>query len=230
MASLTHVMFLLLYSYQHGLDTLHDLSELSRYVTSIDLNANEVLPWEDETHHGLFFIEYGQLRIEHNNSDPYTTTTLNNRTFPATRGNHPAAAASAAAASASAVLTIGHLNARSAGALLKAAPHVTTTTSIRGLGDLTEQNFRLARVGPGWVVGMIEECSGLRRSGVYVSVNCCRLHHLPYESMKEIESSDPRLMMNLYKLMSSVSLKRQEMTIGQLAQFVSIMNSPTAKY
>jgi hypothetical protein len=118
------------------LDTLNDLSELSRYVTTIDLNSNEVLPWEDETHHGLFFIEYGQLRIEHN-SDHYTTN------------KHTSAATSAAANSS--VLTIGHLNARSAGAVLNAA-HATTTTSIRGVGDLTEQNFRLARVGPGWVV------------------------------------------------------------------------------
>lgn len=45
--------------------------------------------------------------------------------------------------------------------------------------------------------------------------------------MKDIEKTNPTLMMNLYKLMSSVSLKRQEMTIGQLAQFVSIMNSPS---
>lgn len=45
--------------------------------------------------------------------------------------------------------------------------------------------------------------------------------------MKQIEKSNPKLMMNLYKLMSSVSLKRQEMTIAQLAQFVSIMNSPS---
>jgi hypothetical protein len=45
--------------------------------------------------------------------------------------------------------------------------------------------------------------------------------------MKHIEQSDPKLMMNLYKLMSNVSLKRQEMTIGQLAQFVSIMHSPS---
>ena len=47
--------------------------------------------------------------------------------------------------------------------------------------------------------------------------------------MKQIEKSDPKLMMNLYKLMSSVSLKRQELTIGQLSQFVSIMQSPSPK-
>ena len=58
-------------------------------------------------------------------------------------------------------------------------------------------------------------------------VTPCRLHHLHYNSMKQIEQSNPKLMMNLYKLMSSVSLKRQEMTIAQLAQFVSIMNPPS---
>jgi hypothetical protein len=56
-------------------------------------------------------------------------------------------------------------------------------------------------------------------------VSPCRLHHLHYESMKHIEKTNPTLMMKLYKLMSNLSIKRQEMTIGQLNQFVNIMHS-----
>lgn len=200
---------------QHGLDTSHELSGLSDYMSTVELKAGEVLPWENQTHHGLFFIEYGQLRIEH--SSDYASSAAHQKTFPSPRSlSSPSRYNNQD--------SIGHLNARS-GTLGRQA--ALWKQKAKGPTELTEQSFRLARIGPGWVVGMIEECSGMRRAGVYVCVTPCRLHHLHKESMKQIEKSNPKLMMNLYKLMSSVSLKRQEMTIAQLAQFVSIMNSPS---
>lgn len=141
---------------QHGLDTLNELSELSRYLSPIELNTGEVLPWVNQTHHGLYFIEYGQLRIEH--SADYTTTAANQNTFPSPRQVN-------ALASSLNQDSIGHLNARS-GTLGREA--ALFKRKAKGPTEMTEQSFRLARIGPGWVVGMIEECSGMRRSGVYV--------------------------------------------------------------
>ncbi|CAB9515416.1 solute carrier family 26 [Seminavis robusta] len=200
---------------QHGLDTAHELKALSQYMKPMDLKANEVLHWENEIHHGLFFIEYGQLRIEH--GADYTISPSHQKTFPRIHEASPVV-------NPLSNNSLGHLSARSGPWGLQSA---LLKNSMRGQSEMTEQNFRLARIGPGWVVGMIEECSGMRRAGVYVCDSPCRLHHLQYDSMKHIEQSDPKLMMNLYKLMSNVSLKRQEMTIGQLAQFVAIIQSPS---
>ncbi|CAB9515417.1 solute carrier family 26 [Seminavis robusta] len=200
---------------QHGLDTAHELKALSQYMKPMDLKANEVLHWENEIHHGLFFIEYGQLRIEH--GADYTISPSHQKTFPRIHEASPVV-------NPLSNNSLGHLSARSGPWGLQSA---LLKNSMRGQSEMTEQNFRLARIGPGWVVGMIEECSGMRRAGVYVCDSPCRVHHLQYDSMKHIEQSDPKLMMNLYKLMSNVSLKRQELTIRQLAQFVAIIQSPS---
>lgn len=201
---------------QHGLNTLHELSELWKYTTILDLEANQLLPWENQTHHGLFFIEFGQLRIVH--SSDYATTQAIQPTFPSPRQ------ASVVPPSYHNQNSIGQWNARS-----ETLGRQTALQKQNGKGPLetNEQSFRLARVGPGWVVGTIEECSGLRQVGAHVAVTPCRLHHLHKESMKHIEKSNPSLALEIYKLMSWVANRRQEMTIAQLAQFVNIMNAPS---
>ena len=126
----------------------------------IEMDSNQILPWGDETHHGLFFIEYGQLRIEHNSD--YTV----NKTFPSRRVTLNVSAASRPGGyDPLSNASIGQLNAR-AGTQVRQAPIWDNTNDRK---DFTEQQFRLARIGPGWVVGMIEECSGMRRAGVYIS-------------------------------------------------------------
>lgn len=42
------------------MNTEHELKELSQYMTPMDLKANESLHLDDGSHHGLFFIEFGQ--------------------------------------------------------------------------------------------------------------------------------------------------------------------------
>lgn len=138
------------------------------------MGPNEVLPWENETHHGLFFIEFGMLRIEH--SADYTT----NKTFPSRFPNHHRQRASVASAAVNPLsnTSIGHLNARS-GTMGRQS---NMWKNAKGRIEPMEQNFRLARIGPGWVVGMIEKCSGMRRAGVYVAgtciVSCVQIHPL----------------------------------------------------
>lgn len=92
--------------------------------------------------------------------------------------------------------------------------------------DGSSQTFRLARIGPGWVAGTLEYVSGMRNSGDHVAVTDCRLHHLPYSRLQEIEKSNPSLVLSLYKLLSYLMARRQEATIGQLATLHSIMTSP----
>lgn len=129
-------------------------------MVPIELDANQILPWGETSHHGLYFIEYGQLRLEHNSD--YTM----NKTFPSRQSPAKCAALSPGGLNPLPNASISHLNARS------------STISRLGASQqkanepediLTEQQFRLARIGPGWVIGMIEECSGMRRAGVYVS-------------------------------------------------------------
>ena len=92
------------------------------------------------------------------------------------------------------------------------------------------QSFRVARIGPGWVAGTLEAVSGLRRQGEYIAVTHCRLHHLPYSKVETIEKENPRLVLDLYKLLSYLMARRQEGTIGQLATLHSIMTSPAHKH
>jgi len=84
-----------------------------------------------------------------------------------------------------------------------------------------------ARFGPGWVVGAIEGASGgMRNPGVHIAVTPCRLHHLPYSNIEQVETENPSLVLHLFKMMSLLSARRQEVTIDQLATLHSIINSP----
>lgn len=89
-----------------------------------------------------------------------------------------------------------------------------------------QPTFRLARIGPGWVAGTMEYVSGIRHAGDHVAITDCRLHHLPYSRLQEIEKENPALVLSLYKLLSFLMARRQEATIGQLATLHSIMTSP----
>jgi CRP-like cAMP-binding protein len=95
--------------------------------------------------------------------------------------------------------------------------------------DTSNQRFRLARIGPGWVLGSIEAVSGTQHPGSHVAVTDCRLHYISYKKIEEIEESNPRLALKLQKLISYLMAKRQEITIGQLATLHSIMGSTAQK-
>jgi len=92
------------------------------------------------------------------------------------------------------------------------------------------QTFRLARVGPGFVVGGIELSTGLRNPGLHIAITKCRLHHLPYDKMTEIEENNPALMLNLYKLLAHLIAYREQKAVDQLTTMHSIMDAdPIAK-
>jgi anti-anti-sigma regulatory factor/CRP-like cAMP-binding protein len=88
------------------------------------------------------------------------------------------------------------------------------------------RTFRLARIGPGWIAGTLEAVSGRQRPGKHVAVTHCRLHHLSFTKIAEVEKTNPALVLHLYKLLAYMMARRQEATIGQLATLHSIMTSP----
>jgi len=118
--------------------------------------------------------------------------------------------------------SLGHLHARSRSV-------ANMDTLLKGMSTrnmrLGKSKFRLARIGPGFVVGVIEASTGLRNIGVHVAVTDCRLYHLSYDKMREIEDTDPGLILNLYKLLAHLSARREEIAIEQLSTLHTIMTS-----
>jgi len=90
----------------------------------------------------------------------------------------------------------------------------------------TAPSFRLARVGPGWVLGDHEALSGDPTPGTTVAVDHVRLHYISYSNIEKIEAEQPVLVLNLIKLLSKLHARRSEVTIGQLATLHSIMAAP----
>lgn len=100
------------------------------------------------------------------------------------------------------------------------------STILQASRNADAQTFRLARIGPGWIAGTLEAVSGRQRPGQHVAVTHCRLHHLPFSKIGQVEKTQPALVLHLYKLMAYTMARRQEATIGQLATLHSIMTSP----
>ena len=88
-----------------------------------------------------------------------------------------------------------------------------------------ERSLNLARIGPGAVVGALESFTQTPDPGVHIAVTPCRLHQLTYNSIEKLEYEDPGLTLQLYKMMSLLSARRQQSTINQLITLQSIMTS-----
>jgi len=89
-----------------------------------------------------------------------------------------------------------------------------------------KQAFRLARIGPGWILGEHEALSGLVSSGATATaVDYCRLHFISYSTLEELEKEKPMLILQLYKLLSKQEALRSELAIGQLATMHKIMSA-----
>eukprot|EP00551_Chaetoceros_affinis_P009095 CAMPEP_0203679028 /NCGR_PEP_ID=MMETSP0090-20130426/34041_1 /ASSEMBLY_ACC=CAM_ASM_001088 /TAXON_ID=426623 /ORGANISM="Chaetoceros affinis, Strain CCMP159" /LENGTH=703 /DNA_ID=CAMNT_0050546511 /DNA_START=230 /DNA_END=2341 /DNA_ORIENTATION=- len=195
---------------QHHMSVASKLIELAPYTELVNLQQGESL---DEQGSGLFFIEHGILRVERNAGN--TTKAMRQR------DNLLYATPRISESNSS----IGHLRVRTAtigkeSALLKHA---------RTVNEFSEQShtIRLARIGPGFVVGSLEVAlsSFNYRHGTHTAVTPCRLHLLSHEAVREIEHENPSLAIEIYKMMSQLSAKRQASTIDQLGTLQSIMES-----
>ena len=200
---------------QHGLHTADELASLSVYTKSVDLKPGEVLLRRN----GLYFIETGLMRVQ-SSASGYTSTT--NTVSQSQSVSTPLVEPSLA--------SIGHLNARSSTIGRQTALWKAQKSDLENHPERTEQTFRLARIGQGWILGSIEMAThGMKRPGAHVASSPCRLHFLPAEAVHRAETENPIAVMHLYKLLAFLATKRQEVTIEQLGQFVHILNSPTPR-
>ena len=76
------------------------------------------------------------------------------------------------------------------------------------------------------VCGTIENASGVRPQGVTIAVTQCRLHHLPFSKLAELEDKNPLLVLKLYKMLSHLMARKEEITVGHLSTLHTIMSSP----
>ena len=152
---------------------------------------------------GLFFIEVGILKVERNRGQ---------KAF--RRGG-------------SSELSVGSEASpeEKEGALRDISEKTISETFRDTSGKTDSETFRLARLGEGWVVGTMEFFHH-ERDGFEVALDDCKLHHLPFSKIRQVEKEDPGLVLELYKLLSYLMAERQEATIGQLATLHSIMSSP----
>lgn len=96
----------------------------------------------------------------------------------------------------------------------------------KSAGMIREQRtVRLARLKPGFVIGALNDPSLLHSSGDHVAVTPCRLHHISQSEIAKLEESNPRIVLELFKMMSTLQARKQEMTISQLTTMTAIMTS-----
>jgi len=213
---------------QHGLNTREDLAELASMTTLVELDAGDVLVRDSRP--GLYFVESGLLRVQWSTAN--TTRhlahpgygTINRLNAGQDPTNRPTAVPESQ-------VSIGHLNARSVTAgreMLKLKEQHYQQAAHHHANE--QQSFRLARIGQGWIIGTIEASNGMKKPGIHVAMSPCRLHHLPESAIQQLqEAKNPRLAMNLYRVLSHLSTKRQEMTIEHLGQHLRILNSPVPR-
>jgi len=155
---------------QNGTDYSEILEGAFRgYVRPLELKKGENIYdkarmlWEGggDVERGLFFIEYGQLSCIR---DPYQSTRSSSLRRRSTASGHGGG---------------GVMNNNSVGAL-----DARGETAMRRRGEWINRGeketltFRLARLGPGWVVGAREVACGLKFTGTYEAMSDTRLFYL----------------------------------------------------
>jgi hypothetical protein len=193
------------YPEQHGLDYASILKDLHSYVKEVVLQPGES---NDGLERGLFFIEEGIMKIERSSE----ATLSRSRQAPSGIFQLNSTLKMDAG-----VGSIGRNN-----AILKAL----------GTNGKNVHHFRVARVGPGWITGLHEALGaggGESSRRNFQAMTRCKLHHLPYRIISELEAEKPFVLLTLYKLLAFLLAKRQESTITQLGTLHSIMTSQAQK-
>ncbi|KAG7357640.1 cyclic nucleotide-binding protein [Nitzschia inconspicua] len=200
---------------EHGENFALELVGLQEYTTAIELETGEFLYEDGQSkglERGLFFIESGVLKVEHSTDQTYTRGTQGSMRTTTTTTTPSSSSSSLGRFIGSNSNTITKIQQLS----LEENP----LSSVAG-----GPTFRLARIGVGWVAGTMEFFH-MKRPGNQVAVDHCKLHHLPFSKIQDVETNNPHLALTLYKLLSYLMARRQEATIGQLATLHSIMTSP----
>lgn len=76
------------------------------------------------------------------------------------------------------------------------------------------------------VIGTLENFSGVRSPGVFTALTRCRLHLLPFSKLQDLEERDPILILRLYKMLSHLMARKEEITAEHLSTLHTIISSP----
>ena len=207
---------------QHGLQAATELVGFREYTHPVNLDPGDILILDGDWGHGLYFVETGLLRVQRSENNNNMSMNMSNMVWKgphALEANNPTVGSDPTA-------SIGRMHARS---MTIGRETALWKLQQRGRPFHNEQGYRLARIGQGWIIGSIEVSNGMQIHGIHVAMSKCRLHHLPYTAIKEAEENNPTLAMNLYKVLSHLATKRQEMTIEQLGQHLRILNNPVPR-
>jgi hypothetical protein len=95
---------------------------------------------------------------------------------------------------------------------------------------LKHRTFQLSRLGPGWLIGATELCSGFRSMGQFVVQSPqCRVHFLPFRIISSLETENPILGLKLVQLAAAVVADRYDRSKEQLAHLIDTVYSPPIK-
>ena len=95
---------------------------------------------------------------------------------------------------------------------------------------LTHRNFQLGTIGPGWLVGANELCSGYRSLGTFiVDSDVCYLHFLPFRIVYELEETHPVVALNIFRLSSILLADRLDRTREQLSHMFDTVYGPATR-
>jgi len=95
---------------------------------------------------------------------------------------------------------------------------------------LKHRTFQLSRLGPGWLVGATELCSGFRSMGQFVVQSPeCKAHFLPFRVISTLEKENPILGLKLVQLAAAVVADRYDRSKEQLAHLIDTVYSPPIK-
>lgn len=190
-------------------DAASEIINLKKHITTVTINAGQSLFDDSATDYdgvvgkddrGIFFIEHGILKIQKDSNSSLT------------RNSHGA------------LRSLSSLKARSPSRANSYAKLKQRKKNIT-LAQRDTHTFRLARIGPGWIVGSIEAFTGMKNPGIHIAVTKCRLHHLPYTKLQEIEENEPVMALKVLKLLALLLARRQDITVEQMSTLHVIMTS-----
>jgi len=145
--------------FQHKTSFSESLKDLERFTQIIELDLGEALYEDDRFERGISFIEEGILKIVRHSDDTLSRC-----------------------GSASSLYQVGYagslnqIRARS-GTMGRQLAQMKASTP-----DNSARSFRVARIGPGWVLGSMEALTGQANPGTTVAGEetnniCTMLHH-----------------------------------------------------
>ena len=193
-----------------GLNVSEKLSDsFASYVYPVDLEVGENLHAKtasvcglgdaDDVGGGLFFIEYGLIQADRDPQHSIKSNSVIRRQLNSSTNS------------------ISALDARSLNLGQSAYKHKLETEQKKSL------TFRLARLGPGFVVGCAGYASGLTLAGSYTAVTDARVFYLSKTDIDRVKDENVEAALVLYQTLARNMGRNLDSCIDQLDNYVSII-------